>query len=111
MPGTELFGKEEKKEINDVLETGILFRYNHDAQRQQIWKGACEFEAEVKSITGAKFCPAVEQRLDRGGVRAGIGRHWAVMSDRASVYIHRLGEAFCFGGALPGSQKLMKHFA
>jgi len=25
MPGTELFGKEEKKEINDVLETGMVF--------------------------------------------------------------------------------------
>src|SRR5882672_10567144 len=45
MPGTELFGKEEKKEINDVLETGILFRYNHDAQRNNIWK-AREF-AEI----------------------------------------------------------------
>ena len=38
MPGTELFGIEERKEVNDVLETGILFRYNHDAQRNNIWK-------------------------------------------------------------------------
>ena len=58
MPGTELFGLEEKKEINDVLETGMLFRYNHDAQRNGIWK-AKEFEEEVKKITGAKYAHAV----------------------------------------------------
>ena len=33
MPGTELFGAEERKEIEDVLSTGIMFRFNHDAQR------------------------------------------------------------------------------
>jgi len=58
MPGTELFGAEERKEVNDVLETGILFRYGHDAQRNNHWKAA-EFEAEVKKITGAKFAHAV----------------------------------------------------
>ena len=47
MPGTELFGAEERKEVNDVLETGILFRYGHDAQRNGHWK-AKEFETEVK---------------------------------------------------------------
>jgi len=58
MPGTELFGKEERKEVNDVMETGMLFRYNHDQQRNGIWK-AREFEAEVKKITGAKYAHAV----------------------------------------------------
>jgi 8-amino-3,8-dideoxy-alpha-D-manno-octulosonate transaminase len=58
MPGTELFGAEERKEIMDVLETGMLFRYNHDQQRNGIWK-AREFEAEVKKITGAKYAHAV----------------------------------------------------
>ena len=42
MPGTELFGAEERKEIEDVLSTGIMFRFNHDAQRNNIWKAkAC----------------------------------------------------------------------
>ena len=27
MPGFEMFGAEEKKEVNEVLETGILMRY------------------------------------------------------------------------------------
>ena len=38
MPGTELFGDEERKEVMDVLKTGILFRYNYDELRQSIWK-------------------------------------------------------------------------
>lgn len=58
MPGVELFGAEERKEVNDVLETGILFRYNHDAQRNNIWK-AREFEAEMRQFTGAKYAHAV----------------------------------------------------
>ena len=49
MPGTELFGAEERKEIEDVLSTGIMFRFNHDAQRNNIWK-AKDFEAEAKKI-------------------------------------------------------------
>lgn len=58
MPGTELFGNEERKEINDVLETGMLFRYNNEQQRNGIWK-ARDFEAEVRKITGAKYAHAV----------------------------------------------------
>ena len=34
MPGMDLFGVEERKEVNEVLETGCLFRYNHDDMRQ-----------------------------------------------------------------------------
>ena len=63
MPGTELFGAEEKKEINDVLETGIMFRFNHDAQRNNIWK-AKDFEAEVRKITGARFADKGRRGVD-----------------------------------------------
>ncbi|GAB3947062.1 DegT/DnrJ/EryC1/StrS family aminotransferase [Spirosoma harenae] len=58
MPGMEFFGAEERKEIADVLETGILFRYNHEAQRNNIYK-AREFEAEVAKVVGAKYAHAV----------------------------------------------------
>ena len=58
MPGTELFGAEERKEIEDVLSTGIMFRFNHDAQRNNIWK-AKDFEEEAKKITKAKYALAV----------------------------------------------------
>ena len=58
MPGTELFGEEEKKEVMDVLNTGVLFRFNHDAQREGHWK-AKEFENAVAQFTGAKHALAV----------------------------------------------------
>jgi len=38
MPGFEFFGEEERKEVNDVLSTGILMRYGFDAARKGIWK-------------------------------------------------------------------------
>ena len=58
MAGTELFGKEERKEVMDVLETGVLFRYGHDSQRNGIWK-AKTFEQEFSTYLGVKhthFC-------------------------------------------------------
>jgi 8-amino-3,8-dideoxy-alpha-D-manno-octulosonate transaminase len=101
MPGTELFGYEEKKEINDVLETGILFRYNHETLRNNIWK-ARDFEAEVKKITGAKFAHAVSSgstavacALAAAGVGAGDEVIVPPFTFIASV------EAVLFCGALP----------
>jgi 8-amino-3,8-dideoxy-alpha-D-manno-octulosonate transaminase len=38
MPGFEFFGDEERKEVNDVLSTGILMRYGFDGARKGIWK-------------------------------------------------------------------------
>lgn len=58
MPGTDLFGSEEKKHVNDVLDTGCLFRYNHEHIRQGMWK-ARELEAEVCKHTGAQYAHAV----------------------------------------------------
>ena len=58
MPGTELFGSEERKEILDVVDNGVLFRYGHDQQRNGRWK-ALEFEAEVRKLTGAKYAHAI----------------------------------------------------
>ena len=46
MPGFEWFGDEEKKHVNDVLETGVLFRFGFDAARKGVWK-AREFEAAL----------------------------------------------------------------
>ncbi len=75
MPGTELYGAEERKEVNDVMETGIFFRYNHDAQRNGIWK-AKEFEAEVKKVTNARYAHAVSSgstAVSTALAAAGIG--------------------------------------
>ncbi|MGB5005543.1 MAG: DegT/DnrJ/EryC1/StrS family aminotransferase [Ferruginibacter sp.] len=53
MPGFEHFGKEEIKEVNDVLETGILMRYGFDGPRKGIWK-AKELEAAICETFGCK---------------------------------------------------------
>lgn len=101
MPGTELFGAEERKEINDVMETGILFRFNHDAQRKGHWK-ALDFEAEVKKITGAKFAHAVSSgstAVATALAAAGIGAGDEVIVP-PFTYIATV-EAVLFVGALP----------
>ena len=54
MPGTELFGEEEKRAVMEVLETGVLFRYNHDEARKGIWK-ARTFEKELAEYHGVKY--------------------------------------------------------
>ena len=50
MPGFELFGDEERKEVNDVLETGVLFRYGFEGARNGHFK-ALEFEKKKRSKT------------------------------------------------------------
>ncbi|MBS1641270.1 MAG: DegT/DnrJ/EryC1/StrS family aminotransferase [Bacteroidetes bacterium] len=54
MPGFEFWGEEEKKEVNDVLETGILMRYGFDAPRKGIWK-SIELEKEICKTFGSKY--------------------------------------------------------
>jgi 8-amino-3,8-dideoxy-alpha-D-manno-octulosonate transaminase len=101
MPGTELFGADEKKEINDVLETGVLFRYNHDSQRNNIWK-AREFENEVKKITHAKYAHAVSSGSTAAAcalAAAGIGAGDEVIVP-PFTFIATI-EAVLFAGALP----------
>ncbi len=55
MPGFEIFGEEERKEVNDVLESGVLFRYGFDAARNGHWK-AKTFEEELAKRTGVAHC-------------------------------------------------------
>ena len=46
MPGFELFGDLERKEVNDVLDNGVLMRYGFDGMRNGHWK-AKELESEL----------------------------------------------------------------
>jgi 8-amino-3,8-dideoxy-alpha-D-manno-octulosonate transaminase len=55
MPGFELFGHEEQKEVQDVLSTGVLFRYGFDAARKGHWK-AKTFEEELAKRLGTSYC-------------------------------------------------------
>ncbi len=101
MPGTELFGAEERKEIEDVLSTGIMFRFNHDAQRNNIWK-AKDFEAEAKKITNAKYALAVSNgsaAIMAALAASGIGTGDEVICP-PFTYIATI-EAILFLGALP----------
>ncbi|XCI75598.1 MAG: DegT/DnrJ/EryC1/StrS family aminotransferase [Flavobacteriales bacterium] len=54
MPGFELFGEEECKEVNDVLATGVLMRYNFDVARQGHWK-AKKLEETIQEKFETKF--------------------------------------------------------
>ncbi|MCP3931646.1 MAG: DegT/DnrJ/EryC1/StrS family aminotransferase [Bacteroidetes bacterium] len=58
MPGFEVFGAEEKKEIAEVLDTGVLFRYEFGEQRKGIYK-VKEFEQKFAEYTGASHAQAV----------------------------------------------------
>ncbi len=58
MPGFELFGDAERKEVNDVLETGILMRYGFDGTRNGIWK-AKELEQEICTTFDTKHAQLV----------------------------------------------------
>lgn len=54
MPGFEFFGDEERKEVNDVLETGILMRYGFDGPRKGIWKSK-QLEAAICKTFGTGY--------------------------------------------------------
>ena len=58
MPGFELFGEAEKKEVQDVLNSGVLMRYGFDGLRQGHWK-AKELEKEIESNFDVKYAQLV----------------------------------------------------
>jgi 8-amino-3,8-dideoxy-alpha-D-manno-octulosonate transaminase len=58
MPGFELFDAEERKHINDVMETGILMRYNFDGPRKGTWK-AKELEKTICQRFGCTYAQLV----------------------------------------------------
>ncbi|MBS1946551.1 MAG: DegT/DnrJ/EryC1/StrS family aminotransferase [Bacteroidetes bacterium] len=58
MPGFEFFGEEERKEVNDVLQTGILMRYGFDAARKGVWKSK-ELEEAICKTMNCKYAQLV----------------------------------------------------
>ena len=75
MPGFEMFGDEERKNVNDVLESGILMRYGFDGLRNDHWK-AKEFETEFANKMGVDYCQLVSSgtaALTVALASAGIG--------------------------------------
>ena len=75
MPGFEIFGDEERKQVNDVLESGILMRYGFDGMRNGHWK-AKEFEIAFAARMGSEYCQLVSSgtsALTVALASAGIG--------------------------------------
>ncbi len=58
MPGLELIGPEERKEVMDVMETGVLMRYGFDNERKGVFK-VRQFEEEI--------CPLLRRGIRPGG--------------------------------------------
>ena len=77
MPGFELFGDLERKEVNDVLDSGVLMRYGFDGMRQGHWKAkALETELQNTFKTNhvqlvSSGTAAVSVALASAGVGAG----------------------------------------
>ena len=77
MPGFELFGELERKEVTDVLDNGVLMRYGFDGMRKGHWK-AKELEVELQKyfqVNHAQLLSsgtaAVSMSLAVAGVGAG----------------------------------------
>ena len=54
MPGFELFGDYERKEVQDVLDSGVLMRYGFDGMRQGHWKSK-ELEAALSKRMQTRY--------------------------------------------------------
>ncbi len=75
MPGFELFGDAERKELKDVLDNGVLMRYGFDGMRNGHWK-AKELEAELHTYMQVKHVQLVSSgtaALTVAMASAGIG--------------------------------------
>ncbi len=77
MPGFELFGEQEKKEVQDVLDSGVLMRYGFDGIRKGQWK-AKELEAAITARMQTKHAQLVSSgtaaltiALSSAGIGAG----------------------------------------
>jgi 8-amino-3,8-dideoxy-alpha-D-manno-octulosonate transaminase len=53
MPGYELIGAEERAQVNEVMETGVLMRYGFDGPRKGVWKSK-ELEQEICNYFGCE---------------------------------------------------------
>ena len=58
MPGFELFGDKERKEVQDVMDSGVLMRYGFDGMRNGHWKTK-ELEAGLSERMQSKYAHAV----------------------------------------------------
>ncbi len=75
MPGFEFFGEQERAQVNDVLDSGVLMRYGFDGMRQGRWKTK-ELEAALAARMASKYAHLVSSgtaALTVAMAGAGIG--------------------------------------
>ncbi|WP_372756582.1 DegT/DnrJ/EryC1/StrS family aminotransferase [Mariniflexile sp.] len=75
MPGFELFGDLEKKEVTDVLENGVLMRYGFDGMRNGHWK-AKELEKALENtfqVNHAQLVSSGTAAISVALAAAGVG--------------------------------------
>lgn len=58
MPGYEWIGDKERKQVNEVFDTGILFRYEFKEERKGVYK-VREFEDAFAKFNGVPYAQAV----------------------------------------------------
>lgn len=101
MPGFEIFGDEERKEVQDVLDTGVLFRYGFDGVRKGHWK-ARTFESELATRIGSGYshlCSSGTAALGVALAACGIGAGDEVIVP-PFTFIATI-EAVIYAGAVP----------
>ena len=75
MPGFELIGEEERREVLQVLDSGVLMRYGFDAARNGQWKSR-QLEETLASRFGARYahvCSSGTAALSTALAACGIG--------------------------------------
>ena len=75
MPGFELFGDAERKEVSDVLESGVLMRYGFDSLRNGHYK-AKQLELEINkrfNINYSQLCSSGTSAVTMALAASGIG--------------------------------------
>ena len=75
MPGFEWIGEEERREVQQVLESGVLMRYGFDAARNGQWKSR-DFEQALADRFGTRYahvCSSGTAALSTALAACGVG--------------------------------------
>jgi 8-amino-3,8-dideoxy-alpha-D-manno-octulosonate transaminase len=101
MPGFELIGEEERKEVNDVLDTGVFMRYGFDAARKGHWKARQLEEAlqERLNVRYAHVCSSGTAAVCAALAACGVGAGDEVILPPFTFVADP--EAVLLAGALP----------
>jgi 8-amino-3,8-dideoxy-alpha-D-manno-octulosonate transaminase len=101
MPGFELIGEEERKEVNDVLDTGVFMRYGFDAARRGHWKARQLEEAlqERFKVRHAHVCSSGTAAVCAALAACGVGAGDEVILPPFTFVADP--EAVLLAGALP----------